>query len=449
MKNSTPKILAWPEEVHRPIRNSDDSFPLVKGYLRFSLQLLYAAAAGVVSGMACVALRKLLLALQWLFTGHGGLLSNAAASLPHWRRALTPMIGAAIAVFVMWIGTRIRRARSFEEYIGAVRNHHGEIPFESTFWRTIASAFSVATGAAIGREGSMIQFAAAVVSWCGRLLPGIKLTRQVACGVAAAVAVVYQAPIAGVFFASEIVYGGLEWKEFPFFAIASYTGLVVSQFFLERGPIFPAVGPIELGAKPVALCLLLAVIAGLLGPVYYWLIHSTRAACKLPLALVWSGALVGLLSLFRTEVWGNGDAALLEIMHLPPAIHTIVLILFLRLCATIFCVGTGTIGGVFTPTVFAGSAIGLIFGHMLHLSTPLLFAVVGICGLLAAATHSPLMSAFMAVELTGEWSLMLLTLACSLIAWGIARSLSPRSLYTLATPRPAASGGHVDSEVRL
>ncbi|WP_446743311.1 chloride channel protein [Silvibacterium acidisoli] len=396
-----------------------------------------------------MALRKLLVGLQWLFTGHAGLLSDAAASLPYWRRAATPLIGAAIAIFIMWYGIHKRRARAFEEYIGAVRHHDGEIPFEPTFWRTIASAFSVATGAAIGREGSMIQFAAAVVSWCGERVPGVKLTRQIACGVAAAVAVVYQAPIAGVFFASEIVCGGLLWKEFPFFAVASYTGLFISQFFLEPGPIFPAIGPISLDAKQVALCVLLAVIAGLLGPVYYWIIHSTSAAGKLPLALAWGGAAVGVLSLLRTEVWGNGDAALLEMMRLPLAMHVVVLILVLRLFATTFCVGTGTIGGVFTPTVFAGSAVGLIFGHMLHLPTPLLFAVVGICGLLAAATHSPLMSAFMAVELTGEWNLLLLTLACSAIAWGIARSLSSRSLYMLATPKPATGGKHVESEVRL
>lgn len=408
-------------------------------------------------------LRKLLLALQWVFTGHAGLLRDAAAALPPWWRVGTPIIGAAIALLLLWIGSRIARAGDFEEYIEAVRQRQGEIPFASTFWRTLASAFSVATGAAIGREGSMIQFAAATVAWCvtrlEKRVAGIDRARLVACGVAAAVASVYQAPVAGVFFASEIVCGTLAWAEFPFFAIASYTGLVVSQLFLDHGPIFPAIGPTAFDLKSAALCLLLAVLAGALGPVYYWLIHSANAARKLPLALLWSGLVVGLLSLAHTEVWGNGDAALLEMMRFSPAIHAVLVILALRLCATIFCVGTGTIGGVFTPTIFAGCAIGLVFGQVCGqvfaqvgghlLPAPLLFAVIGIAALLAAATHSPLMAAFMAVELTSAWHLLPLTLTCSVIAWLVARSLSGRSLYALATQQPARGAATVHSEVRM
>ena len=86
-----------------------------------------------------------------------------------------------------------------------------EFLFSSTVWRTASSAFSVATGAAIGREGSMIQFAAAISSWVGERSPlrNLSLSRQVAYGAAAAVAAAYQAPIAGIFFATEIILG--EW----------------------------------------------------------------------------------------------------------------------------------------------------------------------------------------------------------------------------------------------
>jgi len=90
-----------------------------------------------------------------------------------------------------------------EDVVEAVRFGDGEIPFASTLWRTLSSAFSVATGAAIGREGSMIQFAAAAASWVGRR-SGVRrasLGRQVSYGAAAAIAAAYSAPIAGMFFA--------------------------------------------------------------------------------------------------------------------------------------------------------------------------------------------------------------------------------------------------------
>jgi CIC family chloride channel protein len=160
-------------------------------------------------------------------------------------------------------------------------------------------------------------------------------------------------------------------------------------------------------------------------------------ARKWPLALLWSGALVGVLSLRLPEVWGNGDVALLHLLQGSPAMNTLLLLSVLRLVATTFCVGTGAVGGVFTPTLFAGTAIGLIAGRLFHLPNPLLFAVLGMACLLAAVTHAPWMAAFMAAELTGQWPLFPLLLCCSLAAWQVARYLSPNSLYALATPDPA------------
>jgi CIC family chloride channel protein len=94
------------------------------------------------------------------------------------------------------------------------------------------------------------------------------------------------------------------------------------------------------------------------------------------------------------------------------------------------------VGGVFTPTLFAGSAIGLLIAHFVHVSDPLVLAIVGMGCLLAAVTHAPLMATLMTVELTGQWMLLPLILLCNAVAWGVARSISPHALYALATPEP-------------
>jgi H+/Cl- antiporter ClcA len=93
--------------------------------------------------------------------------SNVAARASY----LDPIIGAALATLVAWLMRKWAPGLHFEEYVEAVRLKNGRIPLLSMVWRTASSAFSVATGAAIGREGSMIQFATAISSWVGERSP--------------------------------------------------------------------------------------------------------------------------------------------------------------------------------------------------------------------------------------------------------------------------------------
>lgn len=219
--------------------------------------------------------------------------------------------------------------------------------------------------------------------------------------------------------------------------VSAVVGFVISRGILGGGPLFAATEPIYLDAPQVAIALAAAVLIGVLGPAYDRLTRSLRTARSWPVALFWSGAVVGILSLIRPEVWGNGDVALRAIMQTQSSSWTVLLILALRLCATTFCVGTGTVGGVFTPTLFVGSAVGLLAAGLLHAGTPVLFAIIGMGALLSAATQAPLMATFMSVELTGQWQLFPLLLLGNLAAWQVSRRLSPHSLYALATPEPA------------
>jgi CIC family chloride channel protein len=393
---------------------------------------------GIVSGTTCVAVRLFFRSLQWLFVQNSGVLPQAAVSLTPVRRVLTPILGAICATAVIWSTRRwSHSAQHFEEYVEVVRFQNGRIAFAPTLWRTLSSAFSVATGAAIGREGSMIQFAAAVTSWIGEHFPilTITLSRQIAYGAAAAVAAAYQTPIAGVFFAMEIVLGEWAWKEIPWLALASGAGWLASRMLLGGGPLFPVHGQFTL-CREMLWAIPLAALLGMAAPVYYQMLRSLRYAKSLPFALVWAGGVVGVLSLLRPEVWGNGDRALLETLRSTPVGWSLGCLLLIRLIATICCVGTGTVGGVFTPTLFTGAAVGLIFGSFLHVSQPVFFAVIGLSVFLSAVTHAPWMSLFMSVELTGQWHLIPLLLIGNMLSSYIARSLSSHSLYAIATPDP-------------
>jgi len=398
----------------------------------------WAVVLGAASGSACVAVRLFFRLLQWVFVQQTGMLPVAAATLAPTRRILTPIIGAALATFVLWMMRRLAPALRFEEYVEAVRLRNGRIPLLATVWRTASAAFSVATGAAVGREGSMIQFATAISSWVGERSPlrNLSLSRQVAYGAAAAVAAAYQAPIAGVFFATEIVLGDWAWSDMPQLLLASSTGLFMSRLLLGVGPLFPVRGSLPM-THDLLWVLPLALVLGAVGPAYQKLLHFSGAAKRLPFALLWSGLAVGVLALIEPKVWGNGDAALLGIVQNKMVLVGIVSVFVCRLAATTFCVGTGTVGGVFTPTLFAGSALGLAAGHLLHNPDPSILAICGMGLLMAAVTHAPFMAALMAVELTGQWHLLAIILPCTLLASLIARTISRESLYAIATPEPA------------
>ena len=397
----------------------------------------WAIVLGAASGSACAAIRLFFRLLQWVFVQQTGMLPMVAATLPPVRRIVTPIIGAALATLVVWLMRRWAPDLNFEEYVEAVRLRNGRIPLLSTVWRTASSAFSVATGAAVGREGSMIQFAAAISSWVAARSPlrNLSLSRQVAYGAAAGVAAAYQAPIAGIFFVTEIVLDEWNWSDIPQLFLASSTGWLMSRLLLGAGPLFPV-----RGSLPITLDLLwalpLALVMGAVGPAYQKLLHFSRVAKRLPLALLWSGLAVGVLALIEPKVWGNGDAALLGILQTKMMFLGILGVFTCRLVATTFCVGTGTVGGVFTPTLFAGAALGLATGHLLHSAEPSIMAICGMALLMAAVTHAPLMAALMAVELTGQWHLLPIILPCNLLASLIARTISKRSLYAIASPEP-------------
>jgi CIC family chloride channel protein len=397
----------------------------------------WAVVLGAASGLACVAVRLFFRLLQWVFVQQTGMLPLAAATLSPSRRVLTPIIGAALATLVVWMMRRSAADLHFEEYVEAVRLRNGQIPLLSTVWRTASSAFSVASGAAIGREGSMIQFAAAISSWVGERSPlrNLSLSRQVAYGAAAAVAAAYQAPIAGVFFAMEIVLGEWAWKEIPPLFLASTTGLLTSRLLLGAGPLFPVRGSLPM-TEDLLWVFPLALVLGAGGPAYQKLLHFSRVAKRLPFALLWSGLVVGVLALIEPKVWGNGDAALAGILQDKTLLLGIVSVLACRLVATTFCVGTGTVGGVFTPTLFIGAALGLAAGHLLHNPESSILAICGMGLLMAAVTHAPFMASLMAVELTGQWHLLPIILPCSLLASFIARTISRESLYAIASPEP-------------
>jgi chloride channel protein, CIC family len=188
--------------------------------------------------------------------------------------------------------------------------------------------------------------------------------------------------------------------------------------------------------------LLLGILCGVLGAFFLKSLRwSERLFARIPaplyVRLMLAGVLVGGIGLLYPQVFGNGYKAANDILGTPGVTLQFVLGLFVaKLVATTATVGSGTVGGVFTPTLFLGAALGSIWGGFLHsldlgINLPAgAFALVGMGGLLAATTHSPLLAMLMLFELSLNYSLMpALMLACA-ISTLVARRLHRESIYT-------------------
>lgn len=418
--------------------------------------LFVAAVVGTASALAVSGFKLALFTLETLLVGaHGGHLVEAARSLPPVTRAIAPATGALAAGLLLWIAERghppapISKTKS-GDYIEAVAIGNGHLDIRRGFLKVAASMLIVSTGGAVGREGAMVLLAAMLASILGRMSGHASdLRLVVSCGAAAGLAAAYHAPLASAVFVAEILLGSLALAQLGPVVVAAAVAFGISIVFGESAVLFP----VPLIAMPniaqVMLILTLSLLGGMCGAgLTCWLRAARsvfeRSNLSQPLAFAIGGLVVGILSLWRPEVWGNGYSSIQQQLTAPGEGAVITLVLLLKLIAIGASAGSGAPGGVFTPTLFTGAAVGALAaatlaGLGLSSAPEPVYAVVGMAVLLAATTHAPVMSALMIFEMTGEYTLLPLLLPACVLATVVSRQLVPVSIYGLKGP------GHIGS----
>ncbi|MGQ9812539.1 MAG: chloride channel protein [Dissulfurimicrobium sp.] len=331
----------------------------------------------------------------------------------------------------------------------------GLLPGDSLL-KSAASAASVVSGGSIGREGSMVQLAALTGSILSNWLRSAPNERHflIACGAAAGVAGAYNTPIAGSLFVAEIVLGGITISRLGPLLLASAISDLLVRHITHVEPIY-STDPGRLSTAPeLALAILLGAGAGVLGAFFIYLMditHATFRSLAIPLwtKMAIAGLAVGALSTIRPEVWGNGYSVINSLLHTHHALHIVLLILLLKTVATILTTGSGAVGGVFTPTLFVGAALGSLGGGMAHIVLPNApenaYTLVGMGSFLSAVTHAPLTAVFMISEMTFGFTLVpaLTTIGC-LTSYYISSMLHPASVYGHSKP-PTHPTEHLDA----
>ena len=273
----------------------------------------------------------------------------------------------------------------------------------------------------------MVQLAAMLGSRLGLLAraPVPRLRLMVACGVAAGIAAAYNAPLSGALFASEIVLGSTSMESFGPLVISSVISNSTIHRFLGYGPVFD-VPPVTFASSNWELIfyIFLGVLCGHLAPPFLALLDFAKSQfVRLKLPLYWQlglgGVIVGCISAGVPEVWGNGYSVVSHILQGQLVGLMLLVVLLAKVLATSATVGSGGVGGVLTPSLFVGAAIGALVGGVFHglmphvASVPEAYALIGMGGFLAATTQAPLTSIVMIFEMTLDYDILLpLMLAC-------------------------------------
>jgi chloride channel protein, CIC family len=424
--------------------------------------VFWAALIGIGGALSSVAFREGVHLFERLFTGQTQSLVHAASELVWWHRALVPVVGGILAGLVLYFTGRALTSAHAIDYMEAVLVGDGRIPFRATLANALSSLLTIASGGSIGREGAMVQLSAMIGSRLGLLAsaPVPRLRLMVACGGAAGIAAAYNAPISGALFVSEIVLGSIAMESFGPLIVASVTSSATIHRFLGYGPVYD-VPHVQFASNwELAFYAILGVILGHLAPPFLALLEFAKASfARLRLPLYWQlgvgGLIVGLVSIPVPQVWGNGYSVVGTILRGQLVGLWLLGVLAAKVLATSATVGSRAVGGVFTPTLFIGCAIGALFGGLVHAglpqitSVPAAYGLIGMGGFLAATTHAPLTSILIVFEMTADYEIVLpLMLACVIAHFTAKVYRRGESIYHASLTRALSAEGADDWRLR-
>jgi len=419
------------------------------------LMLLWAALVGLLGALAAEFFRRTSDIIHWLTTGSDSEIISSFAQLPVWQKLAVPTLGGLLAGTILWIGNRLTtrtRQKTTTDYMEAIVVGNGNISVPASLIKTTSALFSISTGASIGREGPLVQISSLVASLIGRLreFPIAQRRHLVACGAAAGIASAYNAPIAGSFFVAEIILGTVVVEALGPLILAAVVATFTAQLLHGGGPIYRSPGfNLHTYWELIPLSLV-GVVSGLLAPLYLRFLRAVeRLFAKLvipvPTKLALGGAIVGALAIVSPDVCGNGQGLLSTLFRQNWFSDEILAILLLKIVATAATFGSGAVGGVFTPTLFIGAAIGMLYGRTLPFILPEfqldpgMYGIVGMGSFIAATTGAPLMSILMGFELTLDYTLAPLLMVNCVIAYYCSSIFEKEFIYGESLERKGAS----------
>lgn len=412
---------------------------------------ILALTLGAAAGGAAILFRLGIESVQLVALGFWGEeVVTFAAEQPWWRLLLAPAFGGLLIGIFVWNFMPGGRPQGVAHVIAASALAGGRMSIWVGLKAAVTSFVSIGVGASVGREGPVVHLGAAIGSLFARMRHlGPRLSRTLlGCGVAAAVAASFNAPIAGVFFALEVVVGHYALSAFAPIVIASVTGTVVSRMYYGNYPAFvlPDVYEIASVWEFPAFALLGAICAfvAITFMRSVFVVEETFNRYRVPpwARPAFAGLAVGAVAAVGLpHILGVGyeatDAALLEVYSL----WLLVLLAVMKTAATAICLGAGFGGGVFSPSLFIGAMVGGAFGVVATMAFPELssgqgaYTIVGMGAVAGSVLGAPISTILMIFELTGDYAITIAVMVGTVVASVITQQLYGRSFFHVQLER--------------
>ena len=422
------------------------------------VMLFFAVLIGVTVGYAAYGFRLGLSAIQYLFYGVGTeYLVQTVLALPWWHVVLAPTLGGvAVALFLRFVMPG-RRPQGVADVIEAGMYHNGRMSFRVGLGAAAASALSIGSGASVGREGPLVHLGGSLASILTKRLNLNRLEGHtiLACGVAAGVAASFNAPIAGVIFAHEVVLGHYALRALAPVVIAGVGGTIVTRIHIGDFPAFliPHYDILSFWQFPAFM--LLGIVSGLMALIFFWSVGITMdiysrlripTLCRPPLA----GLAVGVNALWVPEVLGVGYEATDNALKQVYPLHLLVMLVAAKMAATSLCIAGGFGGGVFSPALFIGAMTGGAFGLIAANVFPELaaehglYAIVGMGAVASAVLGAPISTTLIVFELTGDYRVTIVLMVAVVLATALARQFRYPSFFHWQLARRAVKLADTD-----
>lgn len=421
--------------------------------------ILIALLVGLGTGIGAVIFRYLITFFE--FVGYSWI-PETFPSLGNLTVVLVPAFGGLIVGLLIYNFAPEAKGHGVPEVMEAVALHGGKIRPVVALVKSLASAISIGSGGSVGREGPIVQIGSSIGSTLGQKLhlSDEKIRILVACGAAGGIAATFNAPIAGVIFALEIIIGEFSVRHFSLVVISSVASSIVGQAVFGDIPAFLI--PVEYGITSLwefAFYPVLSVLAAFLGVIFvkslYWaedLFGDWKGVPEWLKPMIGGVLLGGLALLYPTltgvhweglpQIFNVGYEMIEEALAGNLALGVAFSLLFLKLLATILTLGSGGSGGVFAPSLFMGAMLGTVFELGVRkifpavIAPPGAYALIGMAATFTAAAHAPITAVIILFELTGDYRIILPLMLTVVITTIVSQQLlKGESIYTLKLSR--------------
>ncbi|MGW0613772.1 chloride channel protein [Streptomyces sp. NPDC002788] len=414
-----------------------------------------AVVIGAGAGAGAVVFRWCIQTFTHLFSGHADYAAAPGASNPHvpWLGPhfvlLAPVLGGLLYGPLVNRFAKEARGHGVPEVMLAVAQRGGRISPKVAVVKTLASALTIGSGGSVGREGPIVQIGSALGSTLGRVtgLADARMKLLVACGAAGGIAATFNAPLAGAFFAMELILGTFSAQAFGATVLASVTASVIGRAAFGD-TVFLGLPDFHVDhLAQYGLFALLGVLAAVVGVGFSRFLYLIEDACDwLWRGPEWlrpavGGLALGLVLLALPEMYGVGYPVLQKATEGGYTVGFLLLLLAGKMLATSLTIGIGGSGGVFAPSLFIGAMLGSAYGigahALLHGTAGAVgaYALVGMGAVFAGASRAPITAVVILFELTGEYSIILPLMLAIVLATAVSRSLSDDTVYTLKLRR--------------